>query len=70
MCFALPLEVKKKIKDKFKMEDGRIVKSLIKGVKVGDYLVCQQDMGVDKLSKAEALKMRSAIKGVSDEIRN
>jgi len=50
------------------MEDGRTIKSLVKNIGIGDYLVCQQDMGVDKLNKTDALKMRSAIKGVSDEI--
>jgi len=51
------------------MESGRVVKSLVKGVKIGDYLICQHDMGVDKLSKAEAQKMRKAIKGVSDDMQ-
>ena len=72
MCFAVPLQIKevKKAKGevKVKMEDGRVVKSLVKDVKVGDYLVCQQDIGVDKLDKRQALAMRKLIKGVSDEI--
>jgi hydrogenase maturation factor len=68
MCFAIPLKVVSKNKDKWVMEDGRTIKSLVKNIGIGDYLVCQQDMGVDKLNKTDALKMRSAIKGVSDEI--
>ena len=68
MCFAVPLKVIKKNMDQWVMEDGRMIRSLVKSVRVGDYLVCQHDMGVDKLEKAEALKMRKAIKGVSDEI--
>ena len=27
------------------MEDGRIVRSLVKNIKVGDYLICQQGFG-------------------------
>lgn len=68
MCFAVPLKVVKKDKDQWVMEDGRRVKSLVKEILVGDYLVCQHDMGVDKLNKAEALKMRLAIKEISDEV--
>ena len=69
MCFAVPLQIKEKKGDKFVMESGRVVKRLVKGVKRGDYLICQHDMGVDKLSKAEAQKMRKAIKGVSDDMQ-
>ncbi|MBU1085742.1 MAG: hypothetical protein ABIJ43_04595 [Candidatus Beckwithbacteria bacterium] len=68
MCFAIPLKIKEIKKGKLLMEDGRVVKNLTGKVNKGDYLVCQHDMGVDKLTRAEALKMRLAIKGVSDEI--
>lgn len=72
MCFVVPLRVEQvketKAGVKAKMEDGRVVRSLVKDIKIGDYLVCQQDMGVDKLSSRQAWAMRQAIKGVSDEI--
>jgi len=68
MCFIVPLKAMKKKGDSWIMEDGRVVKSLITGkVEKGDYLVCQQDMAVDKINKSKALAMRKAIKGVSDE---
>ena len=41
---------------------------LTEDVKIGDYLVCQHDLAVDKVSKEEALKMRRAIKEANDEI--
>ena len=69
MCFAVPLRVKKIDKDKLVMESGREVKSVLtETIKIGDYLVCQHDLAVEKVSKKEALAMRQAIKGVSDEI--
>jgi len=72
MCFTVPLRIKKQEvgdKNRWIMEDGRVVRSLVDGVRVGDYLICQQDIGVDRLSKKQALVMRQAIKGVSDEIQ-
>jgi len=69
MCFIVPLQA---VKDKggfWEMEDGRMVKvDLVKKVKKGDYLICQQDMAVKKISKKEALSVRKAIKKVSDEL--
>lgn len=77
MCFALPLKVKKIEKDptslklcRARMEDGRVVKLGFAGkVKLGDYLICQQDVAVGKLTKLEAQSMRQTIKGVSDELK-
>jgi len=69
MCFTVPLQA---VRDKggfWEMEDGRMVKvDLVKKVKKGDYLICQQDMVVKKISKKEALSMRKMIKEVSDEL--
>ncbi len=70
MCFTVPLRVVKKKGDNWIMEDGREVKQVLTGrVKIGDYLICQQDMAVDKINKKQALIMRKAIKGVSGELK-
>lgn len=69
MCFALPLRVIKKDKDRWLMEDGRRVRlALTDKIKIGDYLVCRQDVAVEKLTPKGALKMRQAIKEVNDEL--
>lgn len=69
MCFAIPLRVEEKKEGKLVMESGRVVKAVLtEDVKIGDYLVCQHDLAVDKVSKEEALKMRRAIKEANDEI--
>ncbi len=71
MCFSVPLQVKKIDKDKLEMENGRVVKSVLTTKpQIGDYLVCQHDLAVEKISKKQAVTMRQAIKGVSDEIRS
>ena len=70
MCFTVPLKVIKKKRDNWIMEDGREVKQVLTGrVKIGDYLICQQDMAVDKINKKQALAIRKAIKGVSGELK-
>jgi len=63
MCLAVPLKVKTKNEKRKKclMEDGRIVKSLVKNIKVGDYLICQQDLGIEKVSKNKAQLIRNAL---------
>jgi len=64
MCLEVPLKCKaKNAKRKtWKMEDGRIVKSLVKNIKVGDYLICQQDLGIEKVSKNKAQLIRNALR--------
>jgi len=69
MCLVVPLKIKKKQGDEWLMEDGRKVKSLVGKVKVGEYLICKQDLGVAKLSKRESLLMRQSLKGVYDKIK-
>lgn len=70
MCFALPLQVKSAVEKTATMEDGRKVSlSMIGSVKKGDWLIVQSNLAVDKLTKKEALSMRSAIKEVSDELQ-
>ncbi len=63
MCLAVPLKVKTKNEKRktYLMEDGRIVKSLVKNIKVGDYLICQQDLGIEKVSKNKAQLIRNAL---------
>ncbi len=63
MCLAVPLKVKKKrANGRYEMETGRIVKSLVKNIKVGEYLICQQDLGIEKVSKNKAQLIRNALR--------
>ena len=63
MCLVVPLQVISKMSDnRLKMETGRIVKSLVKNIKVGDYLICQQDLGIEKVSAHKAQLIRHAIR--------
>jgi len=62
MCLVVPLKVRSKmIDDRLRMETGRIVKSLVKNVKIGDYLICQQDLGIEKISPHKAQLIRYAL---------
>ena len=59
----VPLKVRSKMSDgRFKMEDKRIIKSLVRNIKVGDYLICQQDLGIEKVSAHKAQLIRHAIR--------
>ena len=67
MCLVVPLRVKSQIlnsksQNKWLMEDGREVKSLVKNIKVGDYLICQQDLAIEKVSKNKAQLIRNALR--------
>jgi len=63
MCLVVPLKVKAKRADgRYEMETGRIVKSLVKNIKVGDYLICQQDLAIEKVSKDKAQLIRHALR--------
>jgi len=64
MCFTVPLQVKKLIKNTAVMEDGRTVKLglLESRVMVNDWLLVKLDLAVEKLTKSEALEVRNAIK--------
>ena len=63
MCLVVPLKVKAKRADgRYEMETGRIVKSLVKNIKVGDYLICQQDLAIEKVSKNKAQLIRNALR--------
>ncbi len=61
MCLVIPLKVIKKQKNSWLMEDGRKVRSLVKNIKVGDYLICQQDLAIEKVSKYKAQLIRNAL---------
>jgi len=70
MCFTVPLKTIKKKDGGWVMEDERVVKvKILERVRVGDYLICQQDIAVEKLSKKDAEAMRRLIKGIADEFR-
>lgn len=59
----VPLKVRSKMSDdRLKMETGRIVKSLVKNVAVGDYLICQQDLGIEKVTQHKAQLIRDALR--------
>ncbi len=64
----VPLKVRKKLlepRGQLLMEDGRIVRSLVKNIKVGDYLICQQDLAIEKVSKNKVQLIRNALqKGI------
>ena len=62
MCLVVPLKVRSKTLDnRFKMETGRIITSLVKNIRVGDYLICQQDLGIEKISPHKAQLIRYAL---------
>ena len=64
MCLVVPLKVKKELKEDkgwYVMEDGRKVRSLVKGIKIGDYLICQQDLAIEKVPADEAQLIRNAL---------
>ena len=60
----VPLKVKTKNEKRktYLMEDGREVKSLVEKVRIGDYLICQQDLAIEKVSKNKAQLIRDALR--------
>ncbi len=70
MCFALPLQVTSVKKTQAIMEDGRHVNlAMIGKVTKGDWLLVKSNLAFEKLSKKDAISIRSAIKEVSDELK-
>jgi len=61
---VVPLKVKTKNEKRktYLMEDGREVKSLVEKVRIGDYLICQQDLAIEKVSKNKAQLIRDALR--------
>lgn len=63
MCLVVPLKIKDKMSNgRLRMETGRIVTSLVKNAKVGDYLICQQDLGIEKIPANKAKLIRDALR--------
>ena len=65
MCLVIPLKVSKKLlepRGQYLMEDGRKIKSLVENIKIGDYLICQQDLGIEKVSKNKVQLIRHALR--------
>lgn len=62
MCLVIPLKAVKQQKNYWLMEDGRQVKSLVKNIKVGDYLICQQDLAIEKVTANKAKLIRDALR--------
>lgn len=62
MCLVVPLKIRSKTIDgRLMMEDGRIVKSLVKNIKIGEYLICQQDLAIEKVTPNKAKLIRHAL---------
>lgn len=62
MCLVVPLKVIKKQKNQWLMEDKRLIKSLVGKTKIGDYLICQQNLGIEKVSRNKAKLIRNALR--------
>ncbi|EKD57811.1 MAG: hypothetical protein ACD_57C00139G0001 [uncultured bacterium] len=70
MCLALPLKVTSLSKNQAVMEDGRMVNcSLVKKVKMGDWLMVKSNLAVAKLTPSEAKSMCSALREISNGIK-
>lgn len=65
MCLAIPLKVKKIYADRVTLENGSEVKTVsIRDLGIGDYLLVQQGVALQKLSKKEALRARRVLKDI------
>lgn len=62
MCLVIPLKAIKKQNKQWLMEDGRQVRSLVKNIKAGDYLICQQDLAIEKVTVNKAKLIRDALR--------
>lgn len=62
MCLAVPLKAVKKSGKEWLMEDGRKVRNLAGKVAAGDYLICQQDLAIEKIGKDKAKLIRNALR--------
>ena len=70
MCLALPLKVSSVSKNQAVMEDGRLVNcSLVKKVKMGDWLMVKSNLAVAKLTASEAKSIRAAFKEISSAVK-
>lgn len=67
MCLAIPLKVIKKEGQwatvKSENHTHRANLSLLKNIKIGDYLLVHDDLAINKLSKKEALKILKLVEG-------
>lgn len=66
MCLATPLKVKEIKKDKYAVAEGgghihNIYLGLVKGVKVGDYIIASHNMALNKIQNSEAKKILELI---------
>lgn len=65
MCLAIPLKVKKVNAERVTLENGNEVKTkVLKDIRVGDYLLVQQGIVLQKVSKKEALRARRVLKDI------
>lgn len=61
MCLVVPLKAIKKSGEEWIMEGGRKVKNLAGKIKPGDYLICQQNLAIEKVPKNKAKLIRNAL---------
>lgn len=69
MCLATPLKIKKIDGDWAVASDGELEKrvnlSLVKGAKVGDYILAHGDMALNKVDVEEAEKISKMINSLN-----
>jgi len=71
MCLATPSKVKK-INGEWAVVDGgghshKVSLSLLKNIKVGDYLLVHGDLAINKVEKEDAKNILKAIKQMNHE---
>jgi len=63
MCFALPVKISKIEKNLGIGENGKKVKlNLLDNCQVGDYVLAQADIAVEKISKRRAQDLEKALR--------
>lgn len=61
MCLTVPRKVTKVEGEKYKLQDGRWVKSLVGKLKPGDLVLAQADLAIEKITKQQALAMKETV---------
>ena len=61
MCLTVPRKVIEVKGEKAKLQDGRWVKSLVGKLKVGDMVLAQANLAIEKITKKQARLMKQLI---------